>query len=163
MRGATAYSAVIDWIAEKFQSTLPMRGATRVTKVFKNPIGFQSTLPMRGATQAGRPDHENVFISIHAPHAGSDLVHGPDGSRRPISIHAPHAGSDQPLEESLPAVADFNPRSPCGERLYSSLRSLSALIFQSTLPMRGATLRSLDRFFRQPFQSTLPMRGATKG
>ena len=34
----------------KFQSTLPLRGATRVNKVNHNATVFQSTLPLRGAT-----------------------------------------------------------------------------------------------------------------
>ena len=102
----------------------------------------------------------------------------------------------------------FNPRSPCGERyeqlnkdaLYGSIsihaphagsdgswkiRTAGMVIFQSTLPMRGAIVP--DRHYRQPlinfnprspcgerystlilpgcaakFQSTLPMRGAMK-
>ena len=34
-----------------------------------------------------------------------------------ISIHAPHAGSDQVLNFHLSHLLNFNPRSPCGERL----------------------------------------------
>ena len=78
-----------------------------------------------------------------------------------ISIHAPHAGSDSGTL-SRPCLASyFNPRSPCGERLPIDLYSACATIFQSTLPMRGATDFSdaLDDFWT--FQSTLPMRGAT--
>ena len=80
-------------------------------------------------------------ISIHAPHAGRDG--DPRGSRlqaRRISIHAPHAGRDG------------------SKRRYFASESL----FQSTRPMRGATL-ALGFTSRQAllFQSTRPMRGAT--
>ena len=41
----------MSWIAAKFQSTHPMRGATFFAAIFTlNWIGFQSTHPMRGAT-----------------------------------------------------------------------------------------------------------------
>ena len=57
---------------------------------------------------------------------------------------------------------NFNPRSPCGERRAFAMRKAKAFIFQSTLPMRGATMNSSMAFCRAVFQSTLPMRGATK-
>ena len=36
-----------------------------------------------------------------------------------ISIHAPRMGSDEAPNVELPPLADFNPRSPHGERQYS--------------------------------------------
>ena len=57
-----------------------------------------------------------------------------------ISIHAPRAGSD------LVQLAD----------------KLVLYTFQSTLPVRGATLADSIRLLAQKsFQSTLPVRGAT--
>ena len=46
-----------------------------------------------------------------------------------ISIHAPHTA----------CTADFNPRSPYGERPSSMLPRAASCSFQSTLPIRGAT------------------------
>ena len=57
-----------------------------------------------------------------------------------ISIHTPHAGSDAAQPDS----------------------SSSVDIFQSTLPMRGATTRICDIRRVSRFQSTLPMRRATR-
>ena len=79
--------------------------------------------------------------------------------------------------------ANFNPRSPCGERLYQHIRLLIRQRFQSTLPVRGATDRVRSELekasisihapragsdfepgdfkTRFRFQSTLPVRGAT--
>jgi len=57
-------------------------------------------------------------------------------------------------------VYDFNPRSPCGERLLVKADIIPYFRFQSTLPMRE---RHVERFMVMPvekFQSTLPMRGA---
>ena len=101
---------------------------------------FQSTLPVRGATRGEIRMRQLLPISIHAPRAGSDPCTGhmsvwlshfnprsPCGERqwinvkdRPpkeISIHAPRAGSDGISSSSRNYYHNFNPRSPCGERL----------------------------------------------
>ena len=78
---------------------------------------FQSTLPMRGATAHGKTISAFAEISIHAPHAGSDAKSATRAAQR----------------------FDFNPRSPCGERRSTSGGSTVVTLFQSTLPMRGAT------------------------
>ena len=102
-----------------FQSTLPVRGATLLIVIFATTLfTFQSTLPVRGATRRTAIIENKTVISIHAPRAGSDHR---GRLRRPlpvgISIHAPRAGSDF-----------SNPK----------IKSLAPL-FQSTLPVRGAT------------------------
>ncbi len=79
---------------------------------------FQSTLPMRGATASSGSAGNTHYVSIHAPYAGSDLMREmlaklpckfqstlpmrgatPDfeqlGRLGGVSIHAPYAGSDQ--------------------------------------------------------------------
>ena len=78
--------------------------------------GFQSTLPMRGATKRIACSAVHQGISIHAPHAGSDKAHAQNHYLDCISIHAPHAGSDRAGYSDLLGRGDFNPRSPCGER-----------------------------------------------
>ena len=105
------------------------------------------------------------LISIHAPRAGSDAM---DGSLLKdfliISIHAPRAGSDgatargrrcgRVFQSTLPVrgatkdtqtiialLKNFNPRSPCGERLLYNYSLNYTLTFQSTLPVRGATVK----------------------
>ena len=57
-----------------------------------------------------------------------------------ISIHAPHAGSDKLYLLSYDGKTNFNPRSPCGERPLTGEAPDRAIKFQSTLPMRGATI-----------------------
>ena len=58
-----------------------------------------------------------------------------------ISIHAPRAGSDS-ANPGLSAISrNFNPRSPCGERRENGREcGKGGKIFQSTLPVRGATI-----------------------
>ena len=116
---------------------------------------------MRGATSSLRSHRVQHNISTHAPHAGSDrdLVHRLFATR--ISTHAPHAGSDLKQSSKLQKHANFNPRSPCGERHLYANDSNGLNSFQPTLPMRGATTCKLLGVFLFPFQPTLPMRGAT--
>ena len=124
---------------------------------------FQSTLPVWGATHISFGYRQGGLISIHAPRVGSDAVgkqrlrldrnfnpRSPCGERpagggaaahkESISIHAPRVGSDVNWDNGQRiANRNFNPRSPCGERqaILTSLRAM--VIFQSTLPVWGAT------------------------
>ena len=147
-----------------FQSTLPVWGATQISTIKRcsmadfnprSPCGerrplqlcwfrvqwrFQSTLPVWGATFRGAFCTTDEIISIHAPRVGSDFLSFPTAF----------------------AIDNFNPRSPCGERPFrfiwlslhrsisihaprvgSDYRSTSSstgiFIFQSTLPVWGAT------------------------
>ena len=122
---------------------------------------FQSTRPLRGATRGGRTPKWGKLISIHAPLAGRDInrrsaarsvydfnPRAPCGARpwpvcgtaslslfqstRPlrgatsagtfhwrtaeISIHAPLAGRDDRKQHIVFSIWHFNPRAPCGAR-----------------------------------------------
>ena len=126
---------------------------------------FQSTLPVEGATCVFQyiPAYSTI-ISIHAPRGGSD---GINIAADADSIH-------------------FNPRSPWRERPATELLSVIENLFQSTLPVEGATKaeamynRLIDISIHAPrggsdtrpsevtmtifiFQSTLPVEGATSG
>ena len=125
-------------------------------------FGFQSTLPVWGAT--------DTWIW---PYGAPD-----------ISIHAPRVGSDPRPTMRSRSTWNFNPRSPCGERPCLVSVILYCCIFQSTLPVWGATIGGQEavhlalisihaprvgsdgRVFRfmpsvTVFQSTLPVWGAT--
>ena len=102
-----------------FQSTLPVRGATRTRRAAAPSIPtFQSTLPVRGATAAAtfRPSTALPFQST-LPVRGATEIDDGDPIFRNISIHAPRAGSDTARRTRWASPSDFNPRSPCGERL----------------------------------------------
>ena len=110
-------SPAISGAAFLFQSTLPLWGATSFRRFLIYVITFQSTLPLRGATGMGRRNRHRKGISIHTPLAGSDrAASGLRGLQAIISIHTPLAGSDAALRKCW-----------------------RSLIFQSTLPLRGAT------------------------
>ena len=122
-----------------FQSTLPVWGATQQpsypsqladisihaprvgsdTVTFWLPIfptSFQSTLPVWGATCILRSFSVSSFISIHAPRVGSDPTEGA-ASAEPVNFNPRSpCGERLPSPISAPRFRDFNPRSPCGER-----------------------------------------------
>ena len=82
-------------------------------------------------------------ISIHAPLAGCDLTPPPPDGGITISIHAPLAGCDAGHGRSKHRRGDFNPRTPCGVRPPSSRSAKRPRRFQSTHPLRGATVTSM--------------------
>ena len=117
-----------------------MRGATRPTSTGWRQFWISIHAPHAGSDRHHRlQGRSREEISIHAPHAGSDSrvwqrqdtrqisIHAPHagsdegaclrGREREISIHAPHAGSDSPGTSTMHRSTNFNPRSPCGERL----------------------------------------------
>ena len=59
-------------VAWKFQSTLPVWGATPSLPNYATEHMFQSTLPVWGATARFGPDVNTAYVSIHAPRVGSD-------------------------------------------------------------------------------------------
>ena len=78
----------------KFQSTLPMRGASALVTCQRKDSSISIHAPHAGS-EGGEASHKlTEAISIHAPHAGSDQRAASFGSPTMISIHAPHAGSD---------------------------------------------------------------------
>ena len=117
--GSDPTSVTVSPVAAEFQSTLPMRGATRTFAA----MGF-STIHFNPRSPCGERRWAMYYLA----------------STQEISIHAPHAGSD-----GLPGLLihfrlNFNPRSPCGERPAAMYDSSPGFRFQSTLPMRGATV-----------------------
>ena len=163
-----------------------MRGATfSMTGLDGNILEFQSTRPMRGATPAPKLVLCGGDISIHAPHAGRDILttvsateistfqstrpmrgatiitHTPKRPRIYFNPRAP-CGARPAFSAAAFSDRNFNPRAPCGARPGNKIVPVSATVFQSTRPMRGATR---GRWTNTPrtaaFQSTRPMRGAT--
>ena len=104
-----------------FQSTRPLRGATRYCAALILPSAFQSTRPLRGATTVKHGKIPLDDISIHAPLAGRDHLQQQLVAlvAHVISIHAPLAGRDIPPRRKPGALGEF----------------------QSTRPLRGATVK----------------------
>ena len=122
---------------------------------------FQSTHPLRGATVRFVNDYWRVLISIHAPLAGCDksslTIHTspknfnprtPCGVRQKGKLQKTVSSNFNPrthcgvrLGRTYPdsQAFDFNPRTPCGVRHEPIGIIISARLFQSTHPLRGAT------------------------
>ena len=79
---------------------------------------FQSTRPVRGATHWKPLSVDGRNISIHAPRAGRD-----NAAVSPSTVHC-----------------NFNPRAPCGARPLTGYNVFYQPTFQSTRPVRGATV-----------------------
>ncbi len=126
---------------------------------------FQSTLPVRGATVPPplQADPPTLGISIHAPRAGSDAtIHWRVDVRDFISIHAPRAGSDASPRVNTLAPSRISIHAPrAGSDAYLPPIRDKGAEFQSTLPVRGATATAIKSQATILFQSTLPVRGAT--
>ena len=89
-----------------------MRGATISYSRWAAAELFQSTLPVRGATRTGEILDMIACISIHAPREGSDEIQDYLKGLVWISIHAPREGSDQIIHYTCAIIQYFNPRSP---------------------------------------------------
>ena len=150
------------WQAVQISIHAPRTGSDLCPKAARRSGRFQSTLPARGATASFRFCYScSSFQST-----------------------LPARGATSARVTGLPLVADFNPRSPHGERLELAKAQIATeeisihaprtgsdevtawqmqefTSFQSTLPARGATGLRTTWTMRCRFQSTLPARGAT--
>ena len=168
-----------------FQSTLPIRGAThhaavghgarlisihaphtgsdlRYPRIILDFLEISIHAPHTGSDAGQHPGFKLERISIHAPHTGSDRGLRLVRAHLEISIHAPHTGSDPRCGTSSARGSNFNPRSPYGERHSDTPQAQLSDLFQSTLPIRGATSlgtrrRSRVRYFnpRSPYGERL--------
>ena len=138
LRGATRNGGNLIY-SILFQSTHPLRGATPAPAQRDIQPRFQSTHPLRGATRLCMVYGMPTWISIHAPPAGCDKKILSRWIHLFISIHAPPAGCDLCVAQFGNLAQNFNPRTPCGVRRLSDCINKTILVFQSTHPLRGAT------------------------
>ena len=110
--------------------------------LFRRGIAFQSTHPVRGATRTHKLDRvaQTDFNPRTPCGVRLDDVEAPMQGGT-ISIHAPRAGCDRTPCGVRRKGDDFNPRTPCGVRPINSPVGYVQQGFQSTHPVRGATWR----------------------
>ena len=119
VRGATAAISTQSPRRTRFQSTHPVRGATAsMPSLSSSTVRFQSTHPVRGATRGGN----------YCPNCGANF-----NPRTPCGVRRRQGGAAS-------SVTDFNPRTPCGVRPISIILMTEIATFQSTHPVRGATI-----------------------
>ena len=102
-------------------------------------ILFQSTPPVKAATIIMSTLNDGWNISIHAAREGGDIAIGSEKYIRIISIHAAREGGDHRLK--------LHPRKLCK--------------FQSTPPVKAATIKDGGTSVSVSFQSTPPVKAAT--
>jgi len=85
-------------LADLFQSTLPVRGATVLRRLPVKLLLVSIHAPGEGSDPTSHRSRAADGVSIHAPGEGSDLAQAsaPDGVTA-VSIHAPGEGSDSCL------------------------------------------------------------------
>ena len=138
--GSDAKFRTVSASTKVFQSTLPVGGATFMLVFLSKLILFQSTLPVGGATFCRKHFcgcHLNFNPRSPWGERLSHLKYGEIGYD--ISIHAPRGGSDHTKTTRMRCFVYFNPRSPWGERRAEIGANIISDIFQSTLPVGGAT------------------------
>ena len=141
----------------------PRTGSDAAARMNRHFIGFISIhAPRTGSDVGARVKRDFTAISIHAPRTGSDrrkamyniIVYEfqstlpargataskryPQRNRGDFNPRSPH-GERRRRRLSAADAGHFNPRSPHGERLATAAVLLAHIVFQSTLPARGAT------------------------
>ena len=94
VRGATRRGRKGTGGEEIFQSTLPVRGATDHLREIVADEAFQSTLPVRGATATLKTHNSPFLFQSTLPVRGATNAEAMAIREEEISIHAPRAGSD---------------------------------------------------------------------
>ena len=121
MRGATTHSIFVP-PSERFQSTRPMRGATKNLYNFIRKMEVSIHAPHAGRDPAALSIPLDSQVSIHAPHAGRDQPANHSGASIAVSIHAPHAGRDGKRGHDFPPLPRIYGYSPPQIRFSRHLR-----------------------------------------
>ena len=184
-RGATRFRLLVP-DGHAISTHAPHTGSDGIIAMFfLVETKFQPTLPTRGATLPPLVACQFALISTHAPHTGSDtqsecimlseVTFQPTLPTRGATVggftipalasdfnpRSPHGERHSPRHAAVRS-SNFNPRSPHGERRMQQKNVSTAMLFQPTLPTRGATWHSCSlALLRWRFQPTLPTRGAT--
>ena len=110
---------------EKFQSTLPAWGETRihVRPLLEDVISIHS--PRMGRDQSRQAALPGPIISIHSPRMGRDADHHPDHRTERFQSTLPAWGETRPILRRPFFARYFNPLSPHGERPTSSSLTIS--------------------------------------
>ena len=163
----------------------PLAGCdTAYEQAHEAKYGISIHAPLAGCDIYLYPLSATIRISIHAPLAGCDVeLAGRITLQLNFNPRTP-CGVRLQIGLGVGGQHDFNPRTPCGVRpawavqlpcpaqisIHAPLAGCDsaavchagqAAEFQSTHPLRGATLPVQQRLAAYGFQSTHPLRGAT--
>ena len=137
-RGATRTQCASLAFSERFQPTLPSRGATPPsTAISSTSLRFQPTLPSRGATLPISNPISPPNFNPRSPRGERRNCQHAAGGRGAISTHAPLAGSDGRRRRGQRGRRYFNPRSPRGERLQKFTDPPSQILAKALMVPNG--------------------------
>ena len=161
MRGATekAYYFVAD---PTISIHAPHAGSDKRLEAELGPYVISIHAPHAGSDLVHFHAPSCCSISIHAPHAGSDRCKPGELSQSEyFNPRSPCGERPVPLCGAT-SRNHFNPRSPCGERHYNNGRLKGEWAISIHAPHAGSDFNAASlSVYCSIFQSTLPMRGAT--
>ena len=162
MRGATIRGWLTFSAQSSFQSTLPVRGATTACWWHYYTIPISIHAPRAGSDFFWFNIHTLLFhFNPRSPCGERQGDTGAKGDPGDISIHAPRAGSDRGQPRTKATGSYFNPRSPCGERQHNPRAEAARADFNPRSPCGERLKPGYAYVHFEQFQSTLPVRGAT--
>ena len=124
------------------------------------------TISIHAAREGGDYLHDvesaNYDISIHAAREGGDITFPADGGKNEISIHAAREGGDSCAFVFAIRSLGFQSTPPVKAATIKVKFAEIDRKFQSTPPVKAATIKSQAIIFYQiEFQSTPPVKAAT--
>ena len=151
--------------ALQFQSTRPIRGAT-IKEISCHDCfrEFQSTRPMRGATvlpDDGRPSPKDKHFNPRAPCGARSCGQLCTPACPPFQSTRPMRGATGVVCPRRRGQTNFNPRAPYGARLGEHGKSRRNHCISIHAPHTGRDSARSRSFLSISFQSTRPIRGAT--
>ena len=118
----------------------PSGGSTTPPESYFNPRA-----PYGARRSATKASYTPTNFNPRAPYGARPGRCSHDPAPRQISIHAPHTGRDSSFLVLGCWFMHFNPRAPYGARLPYKVPVVAGFVFQSTRPIRGATLQARHR------------------
>ena len=122
-----------------FQSTRPIRGATRGFVLDTKRQGdFNPRAPYGARPRKQSYNERRKYFNPRAPYGARPTISKSPSGQLDFNPRAPY-GARPPMSRMPIVSRNFNPRAPYGARPVSGLMYTDSGTFQSTRPIRGAT------------------------
>ena len=129
---------------KKFQSTRPVWGATwQPPSCLRASSYFNPRAPCGARRPSAVPERVRRRFQSTRPVWGATMVVRRMTPLECISIHAPRVGRDQTAPQERSYSIYFNPRAPCGARLWRSPALQSQIYFNPRAPCGARPLSAI--------------------
>ena len=146
----------------EFQSTHPVRGATRVRwRSGSTALDFNPRTPCGVRRQKPPPRSYGTHFNPRTPCGVRQIAQQPPAARSPFQSTHPVRGATCGHAGQNAHWFDFNPRTPCGVRLFSRTSFCVLPYFNPRTPCGVRQGVNVVEIPQDIFQSTHPVRGAT--